>query len=99
MLIERGADSDPVGPAGNQVEHAGRSQVNVMPSSNSGIDRIAAGDYWEGERFRAFPVFPDPRRPGRPAPGLSYVVLLAIAPAARAKESSPVTLAITSVPR
>jgi hypothetical protein len=29
VRFERGADSDAVDPAGNQVEHAGRSQVNV----------------------------------------------------------------------
>jgi hypothetical protein len=43
---ERGADSDSVDPASNQVEHAGRSQVNVRRSSNSGstVSRI---DGWE----------------------------------------------------
>ena len=45
-----------VDPAGNQVEHAGRSQVNVIRSSNSGIDRIALDDGWEGERFPLFPL-------------------------------------------
>jgi hypothetical protein len=56
VLFERGADSDSVGPAGNQVEHAGRSQVNVIRSGNSGIDRIVLNDHWEGERFPLFPV-------------------------------------------
>ena len=44
MRFERGADSISVGPAGNQVEHAGRSQVNVIRSDNSGIDRIVLDD-------------------------------------------------------
>ena len=44
MRFERGADSDSVHPAGNQVEHAGRSQVNVIRSDNSGIDRIVLDD-------------------------------------------------------
>ena len=35
--FERGADSDSANPAGNQVEHAGPSQVNVIRSGNSGI--------------------------------------------------------------
>jgi hypothetical protein len=29
----------------------GRSQVNVIRSSNSGVDRIALDDHWEGEGF------------------------------------------------
>ena len=56
VRFERGADSDSVDPAGNQVEHAGRSQVNVIRSGNSGIDRIALDDGWEGERFLLFPL-------------------------------------------
>ena len=56
VRFERGADSDFVDPAGNQVEHAGRSQVNVIRSSNSGIERIVLDDRWEGERFPLFPV-------------------------------------------
>jgi hypothetical protein len=60
--LERGADSDPVDPAGNQVEHAGRSQVNVIRSSNSGIDRIALVDGWEGERFLMFQLLPKARQ-------------------------------------
>jgi hypothetical protein len=55
---ERGADSDSANPAGNQVEHAGRSQVNVIRSSNSGIDRNALDDGWEGEWFPLFPLLP-----------------------------------------
>jgi hypothetical protein len=62
VRLERGADSDSVNPAGNQVEHAGRSQVNVIRSCNSGIDRIAAGDGWEGEPFPVFPLLRDRRR-------------------------------------
>jgi hypothetical protein len=42
--IERGADSDSANPAGNQVEHAGPSQVNVIRSRNSGINRIGLTD-------------------------------------------------------
>ena len=56
MRLERGADSISVHPAGNQVKHAGRSQVNVIRSSNSGIDRIALDDGWEGEGFPLFPL-------------------------------------------
>ena len=56
---ERGAHSDSVDPAGNQVELAGRSQVNVIRSSNSGIDRIALDGGWEGEWFPLFPLLPD----------------------------------------
>jgi hypothetical protein len=51
MRFERGADSDSVGPAGNQVELAGRSQVNVIRSGNAVVDRIALDDHWEGEGF------------------------------------------------
>jgi hypothetical protein len=58
VLLERGADSDIFDPAGNQVEHAGRSQVNVIRSSNSGIDRIAFDGRWEGEGFLLFPLLP-----------------------------------------
>jgi len=58
--FERGADSDSVNPAGNQVELAGRSQVNVIRSSNSGIDRIALDVGWEGEWFPMFPLLRDP---------------------------------------
>jgi hypothetical protein len=53
---EREADSISVWPADNQVEHAGRSQVNLIRSSNSGIDRIALDDRWEGEWFPLFPL-------------------------------------------
>ena len=56
MLIERGADSDPVDPAGNQVESAGRSQVNVLRSGNSGIEHVAVKDGCEEERFLVFPL-------------------------------------------
>ena len=56
MRLERDADSDSVDPAGNQVEHAGWSQVNIIRSSDSGIDRIAAFDGWEGEWFLQFPL-------------------------------------------
>ena len=56
---ERGADSDSVHPTGNQVEHAGRSQVNVIRSSNAGIERIVLDDDWEGERFPMFPLLPE----------------------------------------
>ena len=52
-------DSDSVDPAGNQVEHAGRSQVNVIRSSNSGIDRIVPDHPWEGERFLMFQRLPE----------------------------------------
>ena len=62
MRVERGADSDSVDPAGNQVEHAGRSQVNVTRSSDSGIDRIGLDDGWEGERFPLFPLLPGGRQ-------------------------------------
>jgi hypothetical protein len=58
VLFERGADSISVDPAGNQVEHVERSQVNVVRSSNSGIDRIALDDGWEGEWFPLFPLTP-----------------------------------------
>jgi hypothetical protein len=51
---ERGADSDSVDPGGNRVELAGRSQVNVIRSSNSGIDRIAFDGHWEGDWFLQF---------------------------------------------
>ena len=47
-----------VDPAGNQVEHAGRSQVNAIRSNNSGIDRIALAQGWEGEGFPLFPLLP-----------------------------------------
>ena len=47
-----------VDPAGNQVEHA--SQVNVIRSSNSGIDGIGLDDGWEGERYLQFPLLPAP---------------------------------------
>jgi len=53
VRFERGADSDSVNPAGNQVEHAGRSQVNVIRSSNTG-DRIALDDGWERDWFPLF---------------------------------------------
>ena len=56
VRFERGADSNPVSPAGNQVEHAGWSQVNVRRSSSTGIDRIALDDRWERERFPLFPL-------------------------------------------
>ena len=56
VRLERDADSDSVDPAGNQVEHAGWSQVNIIRSSDSGIDRIAAFDGWEGEWFLQFPL-------------------------------------------
>jgi hypothetical protein len=56
VRFERGADSISVCPAGNQVEHGGRSQVNAIRSSNSGIDRIVLGDDCEGERFLLFPL-------------------------------------------
>jgi hypothetical protein len=59
VQFERDANSDLVDPAGNQVEHAGRSQVNVIRSSNSGIDRIALDGGWEGEWFPLFPLLPD----------------------------------------
>ena len=59
--MKRGADSDSVDPAGNQVEHAGRSQANVIRSSDSGIDRIATDDGWKGERFPLFPLLPRAR--------------------------------------
>jgi hypothetical protein len=58
VRFERGADSTSVDPAGNQVEHAGRSQVNVIRSGNSGIDRIAVVDDWEGEWFLEFRLLP-----------------------------------------
>jgi len=45
------ADSVSVDPAGNQVEHAGRSQVNVIRSGNSGIARIALNNRREGSGF------------------------------------------------
>ena len=61
MRFERGRTRISVDPAGNQVEHAGRSQVNVIRSSNSGIDRIALDDRWEGERFPVFPLLQDGR--------------------------------------
>jgi hypothetical protein len=59
VRFERGVDSDSVNPAVNQVEHAGRSQVDVIRSSNSGIDRIALAQGWEGEGFPVFPLLPD----------------------------------------
>jgi hypothetical protein len=60
VRFERGADSDSVGPAGNQVEHAGRSQVNARRSSYSGIDRIAFDRHSEGEWFLQFPLLRSP---------------------------------------
>ncbi len=36
--------------------------MNVIRSSNSGIERIALGDGWEGERFLLFPLLPGGRR-------------------------------------
>ena len=65
MRFERDADSDSVDPAANQVEHAGQSQVNVIRSSNSGIDRIALDDAWEGEGFPLFPLLPWGQARGR----------------------------------
>jgi hypothetical protein len=62
VRFERGADSDSVDPAGNQVEHAGPSQVNVIRSSNAGIDRIALDECWEGNGFLLFPLLPKARR-------------------------------------
>jgi hypothetical protein len=59
MRFERGADSDTVDPAGTQVEHAGPSQVNVIRSGNSGINRIGLNDRWEGEWFPPFPPLQD----------------------------------------
>ena len=56
--FERDADSVSVVPAGNQVEQAGRSQVNVIRSGNTGIDRIALEDRWKGEEFPLFPLSP-----------------------------------------
>jgi len=56
MRFERGAGLGSLDPEGNQVEHAGRSQVNVIRSSDSRIDRIAPDDGWEGERFLLFPL-------------------------------------------
>jgi hypothetical protein len=80
MRFERGAGSISVDPAGNQVELAGRSQVIVMRSSNSGTERIALDTGWEGERFLMFRLLPKPghardpswvstsnRQDGRPA--------------------------------
>jgi hypothetical protein len=64
-------DSISASPARNQVEHAGRSQVNVIRSSNSGLDRIALDDRWEGEGFPVFPLL-------RGAVGLA--VLVGVAP-------------------
>ena len=58
VRFERGGDSDSVDPAGNQVEHAGRSQVNVIRSRNSGIDRIAVDGGGEGEGSLVFPLTP-----------------------------------------
>jgi hypothetical protein len=55
---ERGGDSISIGPAGNQDEHAGRSQVDVIRSSNTGLDRIAPDDGWKGEWFQLFPLLP-----------------------------------------
>ena len=55
VRFERGADSDSC-RAGNQVEHAGRSQVNVIRSSNTGIYGNAVDDGWERERFPLFPL-------------------------------------------
>jgi hypothetical protein len=59
VLFERGEDSDTVNPAGSQVEHAGPSQVNVIRSGNSGINRIGLNDRWDGEWFPPFPVLQD----------------------------------------
>ena len=73
MRFERGADSDSVDPAGNQVERAGRSQVNVILSSNSGIDRIAIGDGGEGSG----PVVPMLQVRGGCAT-LSLIVMMAL---------------------
>ena len=67
VRFECGADSDPVDPAGSQVEHAGRSQVNVIRSSDSGIDRIAPDDGWKGERFPLFPLLPRARHASPPS--------------------------------
>ena len=58
MRFERGADSDSAVPAGNQVEHAGRSQMNVIRSSNTGLDDIAVDGGGEGEGFPVFPQTP-----------------------------------------
>jgi hypothetical protein len=66
VRFERGADPISVDPAGNQVEHAGRSQVNVIRSSNSGIDRIALVDGWEGDRFLVFRRLRRPDTNARP---------------------------------
>jgi hypothetical protein len=48
-----------VDPAGNQVEHAGPSQVNVIRSSDpvpEGSERV---DDWEGEGFPLFRLLPE----------------------------------------
>jgi hypothetical protein len=58
VRFERGADSSSVDPAGNQVEHAGQSQVNVIRSSNSGLHDIAVDGGGEGEGFPVFPLTP-----------------------------------------
>jgi hypothetical protein len=60
VRFERGADSDSVDPARNQVEHAGRSQVNVRRSSNTGIDRIAPDDGMGRGVVPAVPATPKP---------------------------------------
>jgi hypothetical protein len=51
VAIERGADSDSVGLAGNQVEHAEPSQVNAIRSSNFSSDRMGSRHAWEGLGF------------------------------------------------
>ena len=56
MRFERGADSISVIPAGNQVEHAGRSQVNVIRSSNSGIETYCGRRRLGSERLLTFPL-------------------------------------------
>ena len=61
MRSERGEDSISLGPAGNQVEHAGRSQVNVRRSSNSGFDRSARRRLGRGG-FPSFLLLPDWRQ-------------------------------------
>ena len=61
VRFERGADSDPVDPAGNQVEHAGRSQVNVIRSSDPVKRRYRAPRPLEREWFPMLPVLPDRR--------------------------------------
>jgi hypothetical protein len=88
VRLERGADSDSVNPAGNQVEHTGRSQVNVIRSGDTGIDRIALDHSWEGGGFPLFPLLPSRTSANGP------MAPVAVEATARAERTVPMMLGV-----